>query len=190
QIQRQQAAEDFVVGHFGGVVGPAVGGGDGLVERLVGEVQPGRAGVVEVGQGALPEVGFVAGSGDRASGEAGLFLFRGDDPVDPLRRVEPGLAQFVEAAGGGGDVLGQDVAGQTGRRCLTGDGGGITRRQACREGEGFEGGGRGVARPVFERGAEAQRPEFVEAGMQDAEGVLLCQIPFQSDAERISACLR
>ena len=37
QIQRQQAAEDFVVGHFGGVVGSAVGGGDGLVEGLVGE---------------------------------------------------------------------------------------------------------------------------------------------------------
>ena len=37
EVQRQQAAEDFVVGHFGGVVGSAVGGGDGLVEGLVGE---------------------------------------------------------------------------------------------------------------------------------------------------------
>ncbi len=109
QVQRQQAAEDFVVGHFGGVVGPAVGGGDGGVERLVGEVQPGGAGVVEVGQGALLEVGLVAGLGDRAFGEAGLFLFRGDDPVDPFGRVEPGFAQFVEAAGGGGDVVGDDL---------------------------------------------------------------------------------
>ncbi|MEI2718943.1 MAG: hypothetical protein V9E87_02190 [Gemmatimonadales bacterium] len=49
---------------------------------------------------------------------------------------------------------------------------GVARRQAGGEGEGFEGGGRGVARIVAyaERGAEAQRPEFVEAGMQDAEG--------------------
>ena len=151
QVQRQQAAEDFVVGHFGGVVGPAVGGGDGLVERLVGEGQPGGAGVVEVGQGALLQVGLVAGLGDRAFGEAGLFLFRGDDPVDPFGRVEPGFAQFVEAAGGGGDVGGDDLAGQARRRSLTGDRGGVARRQAGGEGEGFEGGGRGVARPVFER---------------------------------------
>ena len=170
QIQRQQAAEDFFVGHFGRVVGPAVGGGDGLVELLVGEVEPGGAGVVEVGQGALLQVGFVAGFGDRAFREAGFFLFRGDDPIDPLGRVEPGFAQFVEAAGGGGDVFGDDLAGQARRRSLTGDGGGVARRQAGWEGEGFEGGGRGVARTVFERGAEAQRPEFVESGMQDAEG--------------------
>ena len=117
QIQRQQAAEDFFVGHVGGVVGPAVGGGDGLVELLVGEVQPGGAGVVEVGQGAFLEIGFMAGLGDRAFGEAGFFLFRGDDPVDPLRRVEPGRAQFVEAAGGGGDGFGE----RAGRRA----GGGV-----------------------------------------------------------------
>jgi len=65
QIQRQQAAEDFVVGHFGRVVEPVVGGGDGFVERLVGEVKPGRASVVEVGLGAPFQVGLVAGLGDR-----------------------------------------------------------------------------------------------------------------------------
>jgi len=150
QIQRQQAAEDFFVGHFGGVVGPPVGGGDGLVEGLVGEVEPGRAGVVEVGQGALFEVGFVAGFGDRALREAGFFLFRGDDPVDPLRRVEPGFAQFVEAAGGGGDVFGDDLPGQALRRSLAGDRGGIARRQAGWEGEGFEAGTGCVGRSIFE----------------------------------------
>jgi hypothetical protein len=103
QIQGQQTAEDFFVGHFGGVVGPVVGGGDGLVERLVGEVEPGGAGVVEVGQGAFFQVGFVAGFGDRAFREAGFFFFRGDHPIDPLGRVEPGFAQLVEAAGGSSD---------------------------------------------------------------------------------------
>lgn len=73
QIHHQQAAEDFVVGHFGGG-GPAMGSGDGFVEFLVGEVEPGRAGVVKVGQGALLELGFVAGFGDRVFGEAGFSL--------------------------------------------------------------------------------------------------------------------
>ena len=43
-------------------------------------------------------------------------------------------------------------------------------RQAGGEREGLEAGGRGVARAVFERGAQAQRPEFVEAAVQQAEG--------------------
>ena len=84
----------------------------------MGEGEPGRAGVVEIGQGALLQVGLVAGLGDRAFGEAGLFFFRGDDPIDPLRRVEPGFAQLVEAAGGGGDVVGDALAGQARRRSL------------------------------------------------------------------------
>jgi hypothetical protein len=101
----------------------------------VGEVEPGLAGVVEVGQGALLEVGFVAGFGNRAFGEAGSFLFRGDDPVDPFGRVEPGFAQFVEAAGGSGDVGGDDLAGQARRGTSTGRRRGVARRQAGGEGE-------------------------------------------------------
>ena len=112
----------------------------------------------------------MAGFGDGAFGEAGFFLFRRDHPIDPLGRVQPVFAEFVQATGGGGDVFGHDLAGQTRRRSLTGHRRGIARRQAGREREGFETGGRGVARTVFERGAEAQRPEFVETGMQDAEG--------------------
>jgi hypothetical protein len=79
----------------------------------VGHVQPGRAGVVEVGQGALFQVGLVAGLGDRAFGETGFFLFRGDDPIDPLRRVEPGFAQGVEPVGGNGDADGGGAYGAT-----------------------------------------------------------------------------
>ena len=114
----------------------------------------------------------MAGFGHWTLGEAGFFLFRGDHPVDPLRRVEPGLAQFVEAAGGGSDVPGGDFPGHARWRGVTRLRGSVARRQAGREGEGFEGGGRGVARIVAdaEPSAEAQRPEFVEAGMQDAEG--------------------
>ena len=47
---------------------------------------------------------------------------------------------------------------------------GIRRRQAGGKGEGFEGGGGGIAGPVFQAGAHSQRPEFMKAGMHDAEG--------------------
>ena len=57
QIQRQQSPEDFVIWQLGGVISPAVGGGDGFVEFLVREIEPGRTLVVEVGQRALLEVG-------------------------------------------------------------------------------------------------------------------------------------
>jgi len=42
-------------------------------------------------------------------------------------------------------------------------------RQTGREGEGLEGGGGGVAGPIFQASAQPQRPEFMKAGMQDAE---------------------
>jgi len=57
--------------------GPAVGGEDGGVEVGVGVAEPGGALVVEVGEGALREVGGV---------DAG--------------RVEPAVAELDEAAGG------------------------------------------------------------------------------------------
>ncbi|HNC84547.1 MAG TPA: hypothetical protein PK999_15950, partial [Nitrospira sp.] len=50
QVQRQQPAQDLVIGHLGRVVGPAVGGGHRSVQRLVCAVEPRRAQVVEVGQ--------------------------------------------------------------------------------------------------------------------------------------------
>ena len=147
QIQRQQAAEDFFVGGFGGVVGPAVGGGDGLVELLVREIEPGRALVVEVGQRALLEIGLMAGLGDRALGEAGFLLFRRDHPIDPLGRIEPVLAKLVQATGSGGDIGGDDLIGHARRRGAAGNGGCIAWREAGWEREGFEA-GFGVVRRI------------------------------------------
>ena len=158
QVERQQAAQDFFVGHRRGVIRPVIGGGYGGIERLVRMVEPGGTGVVEIGQRALFQVGFVAGFGYRAQREAGTFFLGRALPIDPFQRVEPRIAQLIEALRGDGD-------GAVGR-CV----GGIAGRQAGWEGEGFEGGGWRVARTVFERRAEAQRPQFVEAGMQDAEG--------------------
>lgn len=101
-VKRQQAPQDFLVGHVGRVVGPAIGSGDGGVEVLVGLVEPGRADVVEVGQGAFLELGFLAGFGDRAERKAGGFFFRRAHPIDPRGRIQPGVAQFVEALRGAG----------------------------------------------------------------------------------------
>src|SRR5690606_18345754 len=70
--------------------------------------------------------------------------------------------QLVKPRGGGGDRLRARVSGVVGG----GDAGG----QALGEGEGLEGGGGGVARAVLEGGAHAQRPQFVEARVEDAEG--------------------
>ncbi|MEX2140811.1 MAG: hypothetical protein WD894_16225 [Pirellulales bacterium] len=52
KVQRQEACQDFIVHQ---VNRPTVGGGDGGVELAVGEVEPGGAGVVEVGERALGE---------------------------------------------------------------------------------------------------------------------------------------
>jgi hypothetical protein len=64
QVQRQQSAQDFVIGHRRHVVCPAVGRGHRGVERLVRLRQPGRALVVEVGERALGEILFEAGFSD------------------------------------------------------------------------------------------------------------------------------
>ena len=53
QIQRQQPPQDFLSRQ---IRRPAVGGGDGGVEFLVGQGEPGGAFVVEVGQGAFFQV--------------------------------------------------------------------------------------------------------------------------------------
>jgi hypothetical protein len=53
KIESEKAGEDFVVGE---IEGPAVGGGEGGIEALVGAVEPGGADVVEVGERALGEL--------------------------------------------------------------------------------------------------------------------------------------
>jgi hypothetical protein len=50
QIERQQFFKDLLIAQIGR---PAVGGKDGGVQFFVGQVEPGGAGVVEVGEGAL-----------------------------------------------------------------------------------------------------------------------------------------
>lgn len=55
QVECQETAEDLFVVE---VMGPSVGVEDGLVELAVSQLQPGRAAVVEIGQGALPELFF------------------------------------------------------------------------------------------------------------------------------------
>lgn len=57
-IQREQAFQDLLVGGVGGIVGPTVGGPHGAVEGGVEIGEPGWAGVVEIGQGALFQVRF------------------------------------------------------------------------------------------------------------------------------------
>lgn len=52
QIQRQQSLEDFIVGHDGAVIVPAVGGSDSQGELAARHGRPGRFRVVEAGEGA------------------------------------------------------------------------------------------------------------------------------------------
>lgn len=113
QILRQQTFEDFFVGHIGGVVGPAVCGGNRLVKLLVRHLEPGGFGVVEVGEGALLqglEVYFVdAGLGLNAVWVGGFVQPQGNDFrhfVRPLGWVEPVFPEVVEFFGGLGDGYG------------------------------------------------------------------------------------
>ena len=113
QIQRQQAFEDFFIGHGGGVVAPAVGGGDRCVELLVGGLQPLDLGkgalVVEVGERALGEafevlLAQVIARQDAVGIRAGFHAQRYDfgQALRPLGRVEPAFPQRVQALGGAG----------------------------------------------------------------------------------------
>jgi hypothetical protein len=52
-IQREKPREDFLVGKVGG---PAVGGENRFIQSTVGVGEPLRAGVVELGEGALSGV--------------------------------------------------------------------------------------------------------------------------------------
>ena len=58
QIQCQKPFQNRFVGKVGG---PAVGGGDGGIKPGVAVGQPGRTGVVELGQGALLQAGGAGG---------------------------------------------------------------------------------------------------------------------------------
>ena len=121
--------------------------------------QPLRTRVVQVGQRALLQLlrrRFVLGQD--AVGIAGHHLGLAHHQV---LGVEPVLAQFVQPRGGGGDRLRARIVGIIG--------GGDVGGQAFGEGEGFEGGRRGVAGSIFQRSAHPQRPEFVEARVEDAE---------------------
>ena len=103
-VEGQQAAYDVVIGGVRRVVVPAIGGGHGPVQLFMRHCQPGRAGVVEVGERAFLQVGPVARLGNRARGEAGLFFLGRDDPLDPVRRIQPGFAQAVELERGLGEI--------------------------------------------------------------------------------------
>jgi hypothetical protein len=50
QVESQQLLEALLVAEVGG---PAIGGGDGGIEALMGQVQPGGTLVVKVGEGAF-----------------------------------------------------------------------------------------------------------------------------------------
>jgi hypothetical protein len=78
-IQGEQVGEDLLGGEVGG---PTVGGEDGFVEGAVGVGEPFGTGVVEVREGALLE----------------FFLWS-------VGRIEPGVAERDEGAGGVGDGL-------------------------------------------------------------------------------------
>jgi hypothetical protein len=116
--------------------------------------EPLRALIIEAGERALLELlRRPRVLRQNAVGVAGVGL-----DANEVRRVQPGLAQIVEFFGGIGDADRARIGG-------VGAGGDI-RRQALGKGEGLERGGRGVARAIFERGPEPERP----ARMEDAEG--------------------
>ena len=93
-VEGEEVGEDLLGGEGLTIKfqGPAVGGEDGLVEGAVGVFQPGAfaggAEVVELGEGAVFEVGF---------GGVG--------------RVEPGVAKADEFSGGVGDGFDAGVFG-------------------------------------------------------------------------------
>lgn len=136
-IQPKQPRQDFIVIQRtrAPVIAPAIGFGHRLIQRLMCMVEPGGAGVVEVGQGAFLQLLFrLFVHGQDAVGIARHHL---GDAADQIGRIEPVFAQFIQPCRGGRDFLGARVGGV--------GGGGNVGGQAVREGEGFEGGGGGIA---------------------------------------------
>ena len=107
-VEFEEAGQDFIAGQVGG---PAVGGKDGFIEGAVGVVEPGAlalfAQVIEVGEGAV-------------------LQFLGID----LGRIEPGIAEAEEFAGGVGDGLDAGIVffGRLGSRRPAVDGEGARSR--------------------------------------------------------------
>lgn len=66
----------------------------------------------------------------------------------------------MKLAGGSGDGL-------------IGGAGGVFVAGRPREGKGFKGGGRSVAGAILKRCPHAQRPQFVQTGMEDAEEIVI-----------------
>ena len=95
QIQLEELGEKFVVGQGRR---PAVGGEDGGVELAVDVVEPRRALVVEIGEGAFFEF---FGAGLIAGDEAGVFDGADANRVDDIVREGDAPAEPL----GGGDVL-------------------------------------------------------------------------------------
>ena|ERR1017187_7556954 len=84
QIQGQQLRQDVLVAH---PRVPAVGGEDGGVELLMGQVEPGRPLVVEVRQRAFLEIGgglVIAGDETRIADGADAVQVGVRDVASPL----------------------------------------------------------------------------------------------------------
>ncbi len=170
QVQGQKSRQDFIIGQ---VWRPPVGRKYGLVEPAMGQVEPCRPVVVKFREGlpcqfprALGVLGYAACVVDGAdapgiritdemppragyrTGEFEDFLprpFGRGKPIVPLRVEVP--CRFAD------DRL------QTGER--------------LGEGESFEAGSGGVARTVFQESPPPQRPNLMNPGLQDPEGVVV-----------------
>ena len=139
--------------------------------------EPLRAGVVEVGEGALLQLlgrGLVAGNGT-----LGIAWDRLVYPLDPFGRVEPAVAQFHKTAGRRGDGQGAGIV------CIVGSGN--VGGQPLREGIRLKGSGWRVARIVSlaKPCSEPQRPGLVKPAVQNAESSIVVAGDSDQSAVRV-----
>ena len=82
-------SQQLVSWHIRPVVLPPVGGGNGRIEGLVGVIEPGRARVVEGGEGPFLQLRDMPRLGDEA-----IWIARDQlrDPLHPFRGVQPVFA--------------------------------------------------------------------------------------------------
>ena len=140
-IEGEEAGEDVLFGEVGGIFRPAVGGEDGAVEGAVSVGEPGGTLVIEVGEGALLQVGF----GERIA----LSVFG----------VEPAIAKADEFSRGVGDSADDGGVG------FGGFGAGWVG-----EGEGVEGGIGRVTEAALDFSqlrSLRSRPDLVNGGVKD-----------------------
>lgn len=98
-IQSHQANEDFVIGHFSGVIVSPKGLRYSDVQALAQLTQPGRVIVVQVCQRARFQLLLKPALGQNPIWIWARRHANRDDltyPVSPLRRVEPGVALAAE----------------------------------------------------------------------------------------------